>query len=170
MDRVLLLRRVLILCCHFARNLAYYKAAWDGNHHIRNSDFWKTTSGNSYDICVLEWCKLLGEAKGEHHWSQIVSDKLAFEAALYPHLGIDAATFEQYRLAMRAYRDQFVAHLDLEPTADLPRLDNARASVWFYHAYVVNKEIDAAGIGRLPKDLEGHYSEKFDEARKIYDS
>ena len=168
MNRVQYLRRVLLLCSHFARNLAYYRTAWDGKRHIRNSDFWKTTSGNSYDLCVLEWCKLFGEPSGEHHWSQAVSDKASFESNLYTAIGTDVAGFETYRLAMRAYRDQFVAHLDLEQVANLPHLDMANASVWFYHAHVVKHEIPADGLGRLPQDLKQYYREKFEEANQIY--
>lgn len=168
MERPLLLRRVLLLCCHFARNLAYYRAAWHNGKHTRNADFWVTTSGNSYDQCILEWCKLFGEAKGEHGWAVTVSDPTAFEDQLFKATGLDAETLETYRQAMRAYRDKFVAHLDLEETAKLPDLDYALATVCFLHSHVVAQEIDEAFLGRLPRDLRRYYDLKLQEAKEVY--
>ncbi len=168
MERVLLLRRVLLLCCHFTRNLAYYRAAWHEGKHIRNTDFWVTTSGNSYDHCVLEWCKLFGEKTGEHSWAATVSDPAAFEAELYKETNLEAGALEDYRQGMRAYRDKFVAHLDLEQTAQLPTLDIARATTWFLHAHVVAHEIADASLGRLPLALPHYYELRLKEAQEIY--
>jgi hypothetical protein len=74
-DRV---RRAAILCVHFMRNLAYYRAGWavrvghsgrSGSSHrvlLRNdSQFWRTVNGNCLDACILEWCKLFAEPRGK---------------------------------------------------------------------------------------------------------
>lgn len=50
MERVTKLRRVALLCCHFVRNYAYYKASEGGE--ISN-EFWKTIHSNFLDIAVL---------------------------------------------------------------------------------------------------------------------
>ena len=77
------------------------------------SDFCITAYNNFLDICVLEWCKLFGDKKGEHYWGAVVTDTVKFEKELLQHLSVDTAAFEAYRLEMRAYRDKFVAHLTI---------------------------------------------------------
>jgi hypothetical protein len=55
------LRRVALLCAHFTRNLAYYRAAQD--RIARTSpEFWRTVYSNFLDIAVLEWCKLFDDS------------------------------------------------------------------------------------------------------------
>lgn len=162
------LRRVVLLCCHFARNFAYYRAGWDGKRLRRNTDFWKTVNGNFIDLCTLEWCKLFGDLKGEHHWRQVVSDPAAFEASLFTAVGLDAANLERYRLEMREYRDKFVAHLDLGLTANIPHLDPAWASVRFYHAHVTASEARAEVFAGLPLDIDEYKERQAAEASAIY--
>jgi len=125
-------------------------------------------NGNCIDFCVLEWCKLLGEPKGEHHWSQVVSDVKGFETNLYASMRVDADGFEQYRLNVRDYRDKFVAHLDRNLTAFLPHLDPAWASVRFYHAYVVGKEAPLEVFKGLPLDIGEYEARHSAEALAVY--
>lgn len=63
MTREQRLRRVVILWCHFTRNMAYYRAGWKDKKPVRSFEFWNTLNGNCLDIAVLEWCKLIGERK-----------------------------------------------------------------------------------------------------------
>src|ERR1700733_933850 len=137
------LRRVVLLCCHFTRNLAYYRVGHPGEPRTPNRDFWVTVNGNFLDQCVLEWCKLLGDLRGEHHWRQIVTDAAIFETELLRHLGMNAAEFDDYIKQMREYRDKFVAHLDSDRVMNPPRLDTALSSVKFYHAKVARTEATA---------------------------
>ncbi len=60
------LRQVKILCCHFLRNLAFYKAGWRKGELIFKDQFWVNANGNFIDVCVLEWCKLFGDKRGQH--------------------------------------------------------------------------------------------------------
>ena len=122
-------RRVVLLCCHFARNLAYYRVGHPGEPWHPNRDFWVTVNGNFLDQCVLEWAKLLGDRRGDHHWMQIVSDPTKFEKELLKYLKMNAAEFETYRDQVREYRDKFLAHLDSLKVMTPPRLDIAKASV-----------------------------------------
>src|SRR5258706_12493841 len=86
------LRRVLILCCSFARNLAYYRIGRTKEFvHLqaqRNPtfSFWRAVNVNFIDICVLEWCKLFADSRGKHHWRNIVSDPARFDGELYRDL------------------------------------------------------------------------------------
>jgi hypothetical protein len=80
------LRRVTLLCCHFTRNLAYYRVANPGEPRTPNRSFWVTVDGNFLDQCVLDWCKLLDDERAQHYWAKIVSDKTRFERELLARL------------------------------------------------------------------------------------
>jgi hypothetical protein len=119
------LRRAVLLCAHFSRNLAYYRA---GHDRLTNASpsFWVTIDGNFLDVAVMEWCKLFGDQKGKHSWAKVVTDPSRFEAELLSHLGISPRELEAYINEMRVYRDKFLAHLDDLPLMEIPFLDRAR--------------------------------------------
>jgi hypothetical protein len=109
------LRRVVILCASFARNVAYFRAgqsqtgsAARASSHA-GSAFWTQVGANFLDISVLEWCKLLGDEKDKHFWRNVVTDPAAFEASLLASLGMTASDFVDLAKKMRRYRDKFVA-------------------------------------------------------------
>jgi hypothetical protein len=61
MSRQNRLRRVLILCCSFARNLACYRIGRRSEYlHLMKPEqkptfnFWRVVNGNFIDMCVLE--------------------------------------------------------------------------------------------------------------------
>lgn len=168
------LRRVVILCRNFAVNLAYYRVGRRPEHSglfdaQRWGNFWRAANGNFIDICVLEWCKLFADSNGKHHWSRIVSDPANFKAQLLTHLGIDEATFEKEIEVMRRYRDKFLAHLDSDEVMNIPALEIAKESVWFYHAYVVQQEAQPGDLDGLPVELDIGYSQCENVARTIYE-
>ncbi len=157
------LRRVVLLCAHFARNLAYYRAGHD--RLTRTSlDFWITVDGNFLDMAVIEWCKLLGDGKGKHSWANVATDPPRFKSAMLTQLGVTTDEFAAYVDEMRGYRDKFLAHLDDQRVMRIPLLDRAKAAVEFYHRYVVQNEAAAGDLDRLPKDLADYYGHCFDEA------
>lgn len=136
MTRKQRLRRVGILCCHFLRNLAFYKAGWRKNKPIFNDQFWVNANGNFLDICILEWCKLFGENRGQHYWKKVISDQPAFSAELLHAVALTEIQFSAYVEEMRTYRDKFVAHLDSEEIMKIPKLRVARKSVSFLYCYL----------------------------------
>jgi hypothetical protein len=89
---------------------------------------------------------------------------------MYAATGLDIASFEQYRLSMREYRDKFVAHLDLDPVAHLPRLDTAWLSVCYYHAHVVSSDTTPVVFRGLPVDITDYHTQHFAEANSVYAS
>jgi len=89
---------------------------------------------------------------------------------MYAATGLDAVSFEQYRLSMREYQDKFVAHLDLDLVAHLPRLDPAWSSVCFYHAHVVSNETTTGVFGGLPVDITDYHAQHLAEATSVYAS
>jgi hypothetical protein len=159
------LRRVVILCCSFARNLAYYRVAWSEEYRpllgLKNAhaNFWRAANNNFIDMCVLEWCKLFGDTQGKHYWGKIVTSmpKSVFEESLLRHLGFEADAFKKEISVMHYYRDKFLAHLDLDYSVILPTLDVAKKAVWFYHAHIVNREANPGDLAGLPLDLKTGY-------------
>ena len=84
---------------------------------------------------------------------------------------MNAAAFQDYRNEMREYRDKFVAHLDDLRVMQVPRLDNARASVEFYHAYVAGNEAqagDLAGVPATAAQLRQYSDQCTAEATRVY--
>lgn len=163
------LRRVVIVCAHFARNLAYYRA---GRTMIneRSPEFWKTVSGNFLDLVTLEWCKLFAEPKGNHSWRKAVSDPVCFEKKLLRCLNASGGKFSGYIKEMRDYRDKFVAHLDDLPVMNIPCFDCALKAVIFYHRHVVEREANENDLTFLPRNLADYYCLSYKEASAIYNT
>jgi hypothetical protein len=171
-------RRVVLICSSFARNLAFYEVGMYGqgkpflDNAYPQTSFWRQANSNFLDICVMEWCKLLGDKNAEHHWNQVVSDGPDFEAGLLKHIGISASSFEGEIKAIRHYRDKFVAHLDKLPVMDIPVLRVAKAAVWFYHSHVVTHEAQAGELAGIPADtpakLTVGYEQCLEEAKAVF--
>jgi hypothetical protein len=176
-NRIERLRRVLILCCYFIQNLAYYRAGWNDQKVFPRykSQFWVTANGNFLDACVLEWCKLFGDEKGEHHWARIVSDPTSFEQRLLLTLGISRPDFDAQIEKIRLYREKFVAHLDSDKVMNIPDLEIAKKAVLFYQKYILSDEARATDLlGPVPEaspcyDLDSLYERRFNEARPEYE-
>lgn len=96
-DRI---RRVVILCCHFARNLAYYRIGQSEEYRVlldpeqtANANFWRLANSDFIDVCVLEWCKLFADERGKHHWKAVVTNPVEFKAGLLDRVKLDDASF-----------------------------------------------------------------------------
>ena len=158
MERIELLRRSVILCCHTLRNLAFYKAGWKDGQLKRKNQFWVNANSNSLDIAVLEWCKLFADEKAKHHWKKIISNQDQFINALLQKLNITIEEFETYIKAMKTYRDKFVAHLDLERVMHPPKIRLAKKSVAFLLDYLLDNEEEEDCFFDAPKSAEQFYS------------
>lgn len=134
------LRRVLILCCHCLRNIAFYRAGWHKGSLVFRDDFWTIVNGNFMDICVLEWCKLFGDARGKHFWRKVVSDPAAFYSGLLHELGKTEDELKAYIDEVRDYRDTFVAHLDSEEIMHPPVLEVAKGCASYLYDYLLARE------------------------------
>ena len=133
MDRDKKLRRSILLCSYFTRNLAYYRAGWKDGSLKRDDPFWRTLNGNFLDICVLEWCKLLGDHKDKYHWKNIMDDPSKFKQEMFQELNIKQTDLDGIWRSIKSLRDKFVAHLDDEETMNIPQFDLALSLVIFFH-------------------------------------
>jgi hypothetical protein len=170
MNRQERLERVALLCCHFMRNLAYYKAGWnDERFAIPKSEFNKTVNSNFIDICILEWCKLFGEHKEPHHWKNIVTDKARFQSGLLNCLETDHKGLEHYWNAVRTYRDTFIAHLDSDNTMHIPKMDWAHKSVQYYFEEIIEEYRTRPMHQEIPHNIIAYYQDRLNEAKVVYE-
>jgi hypothetical protein len=161
-------RRVLILCCHCLRNLAFYRAGLRNGAAWNESQFWITVNSNFLDHCILEWCKLFADSRGKHHWRKVVTEPNTFWAGLLMTLGLTDIQFETYIVEMRTYRDKFVAHLDLEEIMHIPKLRCAQLSIEYLHDYVLKHEDDGDFFPEVPVGAAQFYKQYAIEGKGAY--
>ena len=162
------LRRVAILCCHFFRNMAYYRVGRIVNDINFNSNFWNTVNGNFLDVCVLEWLKLFGEKNGKQSWENVITENDVFKKDLLKTLKITEDEFSLYINQMRKYRDKFIAHLDSDKVADIPNLQIAlESAIHFYNYLLANEEENDCFID-APIEASIYYSSMQLEAQIVY--
>ena len=176
----LFVRRVALLCCHVARNVAYYHIGYineDGTGALKQpTEFGATVNDNMLDIAVLEWCKLFADPKARHHWHRIIqtdAEQKQFLAQLLPAVGVNAKGWEQYLKKVRDYRDKFIAHLDEENQMNIPSTEPALKSVFFLYAHLLalapTGSFDMPRRVKLPLDLQVYFAQCEDEARVAYE-
>jgi hypothetical protein len=161
------LRRVGILCCHFLRNLAFYKAGWRKRELRFKDQFWVNVSGNFIDLCVLEWCKLFGDKRGQHYWQKVVTDQTAFLCDLLHAVGQTEGEFDSYIEEMKTYRDKFIAHLDSEEVMNIPKLRVARTSVSFLYDYLLANEEEDNCFHDAPSKASRLYHQFYSQGQRI---
>ena len=170
MNRRTRLRRTGILCLHFMRNVAFYRAWTALSAARRKEQFWRTANGNFIDMAVLDWCKLFGDKNAKHHWSKSVTDHTAFLHGLHTRILVNAVAFEEYRLQVRTYRDKFVAHLDELHTMDIPNLQPALESVRFLYQFLRDSEDDVDALIDAPDNGVTYYREHLLLGRRTQES
>jgi hypothetical protein len=161
-------RRVAIICCHCLRNLAFYKAGWQGGRLVFKEHFWVNVNGNFLDICVLEWCKVFGDKRGMHYWGKVISDREGFYNGLLHTLKVIDAEFNLYIAEMRNYRDKFVAHLDLEEIMRIPTLTVTEKSISYLYDYLRVYEDKGDFFIDAPIKASAFYADRLIEGKLAY--
>ena len=145
----------------------------DGYHDTPSGNFWLTVEGNFVDTCVLEWCKVFGDANAKHAWNKLVTDTAEFEKALYDNVEKDKTAFDAEVAAIRRYRDKFLAHLDSDRTMLIPHLDTMWRAVQHYYAHILGVEMSDQEAHRVQQEVSGslddYYDRCFAEARGVYE-
>jgi hypothetical protein len=167
-------RRVVLLCCSFMRNLAFHRAGLQAavqRNLLPQVEFWRQAHGNFIDICVLDWCKLFADRRGEHHWRRVIDEPDRFAADLYTSLGVTTDEFTTLITNIKLYRDKFVAHLDQERTMLLPSLEVARKAIAFLHERLAQQARsygDWQGLPTTAEQLDRSSTQAFQEAQSVY--
>lgn len=164
------IRRVINLCVLFTRNMAYYRASYDGTSYIAGgNDFSVTCSGNFIDVSIIEWCKLFGSYGDNHHWRNLVGESAPqFSNDMFKHIAMSEAEFRDYHKIMKNYRDVFAAHWDDNGKGKRPHLDKAFECVEFLHEYIFEHFSKAGQIQDKVRDLRSYYDVCYMEAKKYY--
>jgi hypothetical protein len=161
-------RRVGILCCHYLRNCAYYKAGWDGKTARRKEQFWRGVNANFMDLCTLEFCKLFAEARGKHHWRKVITDQPKFLAGLLTKLKMPEAEFNEYIVSMKFYRDKYVAHLDDELEGKYPVLGPGKTAAAYLFDYLLEHEDEGGFFPDAGGTSIVRYQDWKEEAEDVY--
>ncbi len=143
-------------------------ATVDPDPHL---NFWRVIQGNNMDMAAIEWCKLFGSDDEEHqqvHWKNVFDDHDAFRAGLLQYIGVDPEGWATYWRQVKEYRDQNVAHRDLNrrSVAEFPVLDNALRSSAFYYRRLLD-ELHPDEANRYPADLMEYYERFLDLSREV---
>ena len=170
MTRQQRIRRGLLLCCHFARNAAFYRAGLAKKELRPDGPFWRTVNGNFLNIAVLEWCKLFADKKGKHCWTRLTTSAHQFKTGLLDSLEIGGNALENYCEEMREYRDRFVAHLDSDQIMKIPELALALDSADYLYWYLLKYETEGIDTSGFPTSLQRYRREYSRHAAAIFET
>ena len=149
-------RRTALICYHFTRNLAYYRAGWRDKQPIfPNNDLWKNINSNFLDVAVLEWCKLFADKRARHSWRKVVVDSSSFLPQMLHDTEVSLPEWNSYLRRMRGYRDKFIAHLDNDSMMNIPDMNLAEFAV-YYLFDIVTAEQSSELFKDLPSDLRSY--------------
>ena len=168
MERRQRVRRTAFICLHTIANVACLRAGRDTKAIRQCHHFYSRAHSNFADIAILSWCKVFADKKGMHYCLNVVSDPSRFMRELLNQLQITQADFDAHIRIVKNLRDKFIAHLDSDITAPLPKLDLALNSVGFLLEYLFrheNHEKHLEGIARFPDPI---YRLAYDDARLAY--
>lgn len=119
--------------------------------------FWIMTHNLLADTAAIEWCKVFGSWDEGTHWTNIIrADRHeAVRSALLQELGMTKAEWEKYHGDILQYRNEIVAHHDVDATVmKYPHYDKALVAANFMFERLRN-EADPNFLGGIPLELEG---------------
>jgi hypothetical protein len=111
-------------------------------------------------MAVLEWCKLFAARKAKHYWRKLVGHPENFMVGLLQYLEMTEAGFDAFIAGIRTYRDKFVAHLDDEPTMNIPNMIPAIESAQYLYQWLLEQENDCDAFPDAPPDSIAYYRER----------
>ncbi len=160
-------KNAAFLCCHFARNFAYYGA---GQRQIGGTSdlFWSAVLGNFVDVAVLEWCKLFGNRNGKYHWKRVLTDPTTFLANMPRGIGIAKPSFDTLYVTVKTYRDEFVAHLEDNEVAMVPNMNIPYVLTWSYYLQLSKDYPFLLNIDELPRDFGNYWASHSEAATAIF--
>lgn len=118
--------------------------------------FWIMTVNLLSDAAAIEWSKVFGSRDEHTHWTQVVPNERHDEirAALLNELSFSEAEWDAYRTTIVGYRNQMVAHHDLDTTiATYPQYDQAIVAANFMF-HQLRDIADPDYLGGIPTSLD----------------
>ena len=96
--------------------------------------FWIMTITLLADAAAIEWSKVFGSRDEDTHWTKVVPKEQHkdIRAAMLRELNLSQKEWEAYRDSIVDYRNQMVAHHDLDAAvAKYPHYDKALVAAYF---------------------------------------
>ncbi len=121
--------------------------------------FWIMTVNMLADAAAVEWCKVFGSWDEDTHWTRVLPKELhnKIRADLLAVIGLTQAEWKEYRSSIVSYRDQMIAHHDLDATVGkYPHYDVAILAANFIFDQLRNIA-DPDALGGIPTSLD-HWS------------
>jgi hypothetical protein len=118
--------------------------------------FWIMTVNLLADSAAIEWCKVFGSWDEDTHWTRATPKDRHGEirVGLLKATGITQEGWEDYRNHIVSYRDQMVAHHDLDATvAKYPRYDTGLLAANFLFDQLRDMA-DPNSLGDVPTSLD----------------
>lgn len=162
------MRRGGILCCHFLRNLAFYRSSHTTGTRLTDSQFWLSVSSNFLEIAILEWCKLFGDRGGACYYTKLVINPDKFNDELLTRIGLTANQLSEYISQIRTYRDKFIAHLDKQNIFFIPDLSAALTCTIHLYDCMLLQEAATNTFHDAPKSAREFFQKHMIEGEQIY--
>ena len=118
--------------------------------------FWILTINLLLDAAAIDWCKVFGSWDEDTHWTRVLPKERHEDvrASLLTATGLSAEGWEAYRDRVVDFRNQLVAHHDLNATvAKYPEYDVAFAAADFMFT-AIRELADADTLGGIPACLD----------------
>lgn len=119
--------------------------------------FWIMVVNNLLQSAAVDWCKVFGAWSEQTHWTHVIpkDEHKAVREQLLAKLAMTSDQWDAYRSSIVSFRDQLVAHHDVDATvAAYPQYDHALIAA--FHMYSdLRARADQDWLGELPSDLEG---------------
>jgi hypothetical protein len=118
--------------------------------------FWIMTVNLLADAAAIEWCKVFGSREEDTHWTRVLPKGRheQIREDLLNRMGLTEEKWKEYRDSIVSYRDQVVAHHDLEATvAKYPHYDVAIVAANFMFDQIRNVA-NPDWLGGIPTSLD----------------
>lgn len=118
--------------------------------------FWIMVVNLLLDAAAIDWCKVFGAWDEDTHWTKVIPKEWHEDvrANLLNTLGLSKDDWEAYRNSIVGFRDQIVAHHDLNATvAKYPHYDLAFAAADFMFTEI-RRFSDPDSLGGIPTSLD----------------
>lgn len=119
--------------------------------------FWIMTVNLLADVAAIEWCKVFGSRAEDTHWTRVLPENSHDQVrqGLLTHVQLTKEKWKEYRDDIVKYRDQIVAHHDLDATiTKFPHYDVALLAANFMFDRI-RSVADQDWLGDIPTSLEG---------------
>jgi hypothetical protein len=129
----------------FIQHIGYYRGLQARYAEIKtHRDFWRSTCDAHLKLATVAWCNVFGSYKEDLHWTKTPATSIADHAAqdfrrrILSHTGLTESAWDGYHKEMLAFRDKFVAHLDVRSAFDqtVARFEPALQTAYVYQEWV----------------------------------